>query len=270
MLRPFGAIVAAALFSVPLLTIVLGALHAPGDPIPRDLTFLGPQPSLDALQRAFELVPLGTQLANSATVVVVAVPLSVLVASMAGFGMVLLDERRRRLVLGAALVLLVVPPAAVWVPRFVLLSRVELTDSLVALMLPALMATTPFAVLLCYWSARRIPRELLEASRLAGLGPVATWWRVGVPLTRPTLVAVAAIVFAAHWGNFVDALLYLYDPQNYTLPLGMSQLRLLGPDDTATVLAGALVVALPAALAFAAVQSRFVATTKEAGWLARR
>ena len=106
-------------------------------------------------------------------------------------------------------------------------------------MLPALMGTTPFAVLLCFWSARRIPRDLLDAARLDGLGPLAIWWRVAVPLTRPTLVAVAAIVFAAHWGNFVDALLYLYSPQNFTLPLGMSQLRLLGPTDSATVLAGA-------------------------------
>ncbi len=161
------------------------------------------------------------------------------------------------------------PASAVWVPRFVLLGRLGLTDSLVPLVLPALMGTTPFAVLLCFWASRRIPRELLDAAHLEGLSPLQTWWRVVVPLTRPTLAAVAAIVFVAHWGNFADALLFLYSPETQTLPLGMAQLRLLGPLDQATVLAGALVVTAPAVVAFALVQRRFLDATRGAGWLGR-
>lgn len=268
--RGTAAALVTALCLTPPAVLLAGALHAPGAPLPRDLGLLVPwPPSLAGLERALELVPLGRQLANSALVVVVAVPLSVVVASMAGFGLVLLDARSRRWAVGLVLVLLVVPASAVWVPRFVLLSRLGLSDTLVPLMLPALMATTPFAVLLCFWASRRIPRELLEAARLEGSGPPATWWRVVVPMTRPTLAAVAAIVFVAHWGNFVDALLYLYSPDRQTLPLGMAQLRLLGPLDQATVLAGALVVTAPAVVAFAVVQRRFLEATREAGWLGR-
>lgn len=265
--RGAGAAVAVALFAIPLGVLLAGALHAPGRPLPRGWDLLPGEPTLAAFERAFGLVPFAGQLANSLIVVAVAVPVSVAVASMAGFGMTLLDRRAHRWALAAALVLLVIPASAVWVPRFVIVSRLGLTDTLVPLMLPALMGTTPFAVLLCYWSSRRIPRDLVDAARLAGLGPLAIWWRVAVPLTRPTLAAAAAIVFVAHWGNFVDALLYLYSPENYTLPLGMSQLRLLGPTDQSTILAGALFVAIPAIAAFALVQRRFINATRRAGWL---
>ena len=268
-LRGVGAALLAAIFLLPIAVLVAGALHAPGAPLPRDLGLLPSAPSLDALDRALELVPLGRQLGNSALVVLVAVPLSVLVASWAGYAMTRLPPRARHAAVGLALVLLVVPASAVWTPRFVLVSELGLTDSLIGLMLPALMGTTPFAVLLFFWSFRRIEPELIDAARLEGLGPLTVWRRVAMPLVRPTTAAVAVIVFVVHWGNFVDALLYLYTPETFTLPLGMSQLRLLGPNDQATILAGALVVAAPAMLAFVLVQRRFLGAFRGAGWVGR-
>ena len=170
--------------------------------------------------------------------------------------------------MGVVLVLLVIPASAVWVPKFVLLSKIGLTDSLAALMLPALAATTPFAVLLFFWAFRRLPRELFDAAQVEGLNALSTW-RLFAPLVRPTTVAVGAIVFALNWGNFVDALLYLYSPSKWTLPLGMRQLNSLGPTEVPTVLAGALVVALPPIVAFALVQRRFLQSVRSGKWLAR-
>ncbi len=194
----------AAVFAIPVVALLLGALHEPDALIPTGWAFIPDAPTFASFERAFELVDLDRQLANSALVVVVAVPLSVVVASWAGFAMTLLEPRARRWAIGLTLVLLVVPASAVWAPRFVLFSRLGLTDSPAVLMIPALMGTTPFAVLLFHWSFRRIPRDLIDAARLAGLGPWAIWRRVAMPLARPTTAAVAAIVFAIHWGDFVE------------------------------------------------------------------
>jgi multiple sugar transport system permease protein len=259
---------ASATLLAPLALLILGAFHAPGGAVPAGWDVFPTEPTFAAFERAFEAVPLATQMLNSLIVVAVAVPVSVLVASWAGFGMTQLEGRQRRLAVGVVLVLLVVPASAVWVPRFVLLSEAGLVDSLVPLMLPALGATTPFAVLLFFWAYRRIPAELAEAARLEGLGALAAW-RLMSPLVRPTTIAVGAVVFALNWGNFVDALLYLYRPGNYTLPLGMSQLRLLGPSEVPTILAGACVVVLPPVIAFALVQRRFVDAARGVPWLAR-
>jgi len=257
------------LFALPLLFLVLGALRPVGTTRPTGAEILPREPSLESFERAFELQPLGRQLLNSLLVSGIAVPLSVAVASAAGFGLLLAAPRLRRALIAASLVLLVVPPAALWVPRFVLFAELELTDTYVPLVATALLGTSPFFVLLCYWSARRIPADLLDAGRLEGLGPVRLWWRVGVPLTRPTLFAVAALAFVFHWGNFIEPLLYLFSPERATLPLGLRALAQLRPTDFGVVLAGALVAALPAVIAFALVQRRFLSSTRWAGWLGR-
>ena len=266
--------VVAALISVaillPLASLLAGALTAPGRVLPPWPDLFFPAPSAEAFRQAFSLVALDVQIVNSVLVVVVAVPLSVLVASWAGFAMTLLEPRRRRLALGVALILLLVPAAALWVPRFVLFSRIDLTDTLAPLIAPALLGTTPFAVLLFYFSFRRVPPELLDAGRLEGLGPWELWRRVAAPLVRPTTFAVAILVFVAHWGNFVDALLYLVSPEVYTLPLGLGTLGTLAPTVTSVLLAGAVVATVPAVVAFAFAQRRFLQAARGgASWLER-
>lgn len=261
-----AALLASAAIVGLLASLPAAALHRPGAPLPTWPELFAIEPTLAAFARALELVELRRQLLNSLLVVLVAVPLSVLVASCAGFAMAMLDSRPRRLALAATLVLLMIPASALWVPRFVLFAQIGLTDTLAPLIAPALMGTTPFAVLLFYFSYRRIPRDLFDAARLEGMGAWTVWRRVAAPLVRPTTFAVAMLVFVAHWGNFVDALLYLASPDVYTLPLGLRTLGTLAPTLTSVLFAGAVIATVPAVLAFAAVQRRFLQATRTAGW----
>lgn len=269
MLRRLAATLVSGLFLFPLVFLVLGALREPGAAPPTGLKVFVPQLTAEGFVRAFDLVGFGRQLANSGLVALLAVPLSVLVASWAGFAATRLTRRGRRLVIGASLVALLVPLSALWVPRFVLFSKLGLVDTYVPLVAPALMATSPLYVLLFYWSYSRLPRDLVDAARLEGLGLLAIWRRVASPLVRPTTFAVGALAFAFHWSNFIDPLLYLNDPSLFTAPLGLRQLKDLGPTDFPTLMAAALVVTLPAALAFGAVQHRFLSGVRAAGWLGR-
>ena len=264
-----AATLAAALFALPFVVLVFAALQPAGTAAPTGADLLPVPPSLGALGRALELEPLGAQALNSLIVVAIAVPVSVVAASAAGFGMLLLPEPWRGRAVGLLLVLLVVPASALWVPRFVLFSRVGLVDSLVPLIAPALMGTTTFAALLFHWSYRRIPAELLDAARLAGLGPARLWWEVAEPLTRPVAYAVGALVLAFHWGNFVDPLLYLFSPEQWTLPLGLRSLYAIGVGSVSVALAAALVAALPPVVAFALTQRRILEATRGARWWAR-
>jgi len=269
MRRQLVATVVSGLFLFPLAFLVLGALRDPGAPPPMGLEVLVPQLTGAGFARAFDLVGLGRQLVNSGIVALLAVPLSVLVASWAGFAATRLSTRGRRIVIGASLVALLVPLSALWVPRFVLFSKLGFVDTYVPLVAPALMATSPLYVLLFYWSYSRLPRDLVDAARLEGLGLFAIWRTVAAPLVRPTTFAVGALAFAFHWSNFVDPLLYLNDPSLFTAPLGLRQLKDLGPTDFPTLMAAALVVTLPAALAFGAVQHRFLSDVRAAGWMGR-
>ncbi|MGH2970114.1 MAG: carbohydrate ABC transporter permease [Solirubrobacteraceae bacterium] len=256
-------------FVFPLVVLVLGALQPVGRTAPTGWDLIPLPPTTASLEAAFELEPLAGQTLNSLLVVAVAVPLSVLCASWAGFAITQLAPRRRHRAVALAFALLIVPLPGLWVPRFAIFSRLGLVDTFVPLIAPALMGTTPLAVLLFYWSYRRIPRDLVDAARLEGLGPLAIWWSVAEPLVRPTAFAVAALTFVLHWGNFIDPLLYLYSRETYTLPLGLRSLFFVGAGGTSLALAGALVATIPAVVAFAAAQRRFLQATRGAGWLGR-
>ena len=268
-LRGAAAALAALVLVSPLVIMLLGALHAPGEPPPVGLELFQIGPTLAAFERAFALVPLGRQLVNSLVVVLVAVPATVVVASLTGFAITRLAPRARAVALGFTLVCLTIPLPALWVPRFAVYRELGVLDTYVPLWAPALVGTSPVLVLLAYWSARRIPGDLVDAARLEGLGPWRTWWRVVVPLTRPTLFSIGALAFVFHWSNFIDPLLYLFSPELATLPLGLSSLRQLGPTDVPVLLAGAVVATIPPVVAFALVQRRFLNETRSAGWFGR-
>jgi multiple sugar transport system permease protein len=265
--RSVGAALVVALLSVPFAVMVLGALHAPGAPPPVGLELFPGSPSLSAFERAFALVPLGRQLLNSLTIVAIAVPLTVACASLTGYAITRLGRPWHAAAIGFTLICLTIPASALWVPRFAIFRTLGVLDSYVPLIAPALAGTSPLLVLLGYWSARGVPRDLIDAARLAGLGPFRVWWHVVLPLTRRTALAIAALAFVAHWGNFIEPLLYLYDASKATLPLGLSSLRQLGPTDAPVLLAGALVATLPPVLAFVLAQRAVLDDTRRAGWV---
>lgn len=268
-LRGAAAALLTLAFLTPLAIMLLGALRRPGETPPVGAELLQVQPTGAAFERAFAVVPLARQLANSLAVVAVAVPLTVLVASLTAFAFTRLATGPRRLALGFTLVCLTIPLPALWVPRFAVYRELGVLDTYIPLWAPALVGTSPVLVLLAYWSARRIPGDLIDAARLEGLGLWRTWWSVVVPLSRPTLFAIGALAFVFHWSNFIDPLLYLFSPELATLPLGLSAIRQLPPIDLPALLAAAVVATLPPVVAFTLVQRRFLNETRGAGWLGR-
>jgi multiple sugar transport system permease protein len=253
---PAALLAAALLF--PLVFMVTGSLRKAGLPPPRTPELVPSQVDLDNYRRAFELVDLARYTLNSAIVVSLAVPLTILVASWAGFAMARLPRRPAAALVALSLVALMVPVTALLVPRFVIFRTLGLVDTWVPLVAPALIGTSPFYVLLFYWSFRRIPAELYDASRLEGLSPFAVWRRVAMPLVRPVTVAVAVLAAVFTWSNFLDPLVYLFDEDKFTLPLGLRSLAQLDRQNFPLLLAGAVTATAPVVVAFLYVQRFFL------------
>jgi multiple sugar transport system permease protein len=261
-----AAIVATA-FLLPLVFMLTGSLRKAGLPPPRTAELLPSEPTLDNYSRAFELVDLGRYTLNSLLVVAIAVPLTLVFASWAGFAMARLPRRASGWLVGLSLVALMVPVTALLVPRFALFSWIGLTNTYVPLLAPTLLGTTPFYVLLFYWAFRRLPTEIFEACRLEGLSPFAVWWRIAMPLVKPVTVAVGVLAAVFTWSNFLDPLIYLFDQELFTLPLGLRSLAQLDRQDFPLLLAGAVTATVPVVLAFLYVQRFFLQEPR--GWLGR-
>jgi len=259
------SILISALFILPLVWMASASLRQPGLPPPRTMEWWPEPLAWSNYNRIFEMLPLGRYIFNSLLVAGIAVPITLVTASLAGFAMTQLNRRGRESLLGLSVVLLVVPTVAVWVARFILFRTLGLFNSYAALLAPALMGSSPLFVLLFFWSFRRIPRELYDAARMDGAGPLEIWWRVALPLSGATVIVVGILTFLLYWGDFTTPLFYLKSQTLYTLPVGLRQLQELDRTNWPLLLAGAMVMTLPSVLLFGIVQRFFLPENRLAG-----
>ena len=241
-------------FCLPVLVMVLGSLRTPGLP-PASGLELWPRPARwSNYSDVMQAIPILRQFLNSLLVVALAVPLTVLIASWAGFIAVTGERWLRRLVILASLVAFSVPAAALWVPRAVLYEQVGLSDRLLTVIAPALMATSPIFVLLFALTYRRVPRSQYDSAAIEGLSAFRTWWVVAWPNGRPAVFAVSVLAFVFHWSNLIDPLLFLPREETWTLPLGLRTLASLDPTFYPLMLAAAVLITLPAVTALLLIQ----------------
>ena len=259
-------IAASALFVLPLWLVFVTSLRRPGLPPSPAIEWLPLAPVWTNYQRIFTLVPLGQYILNSIVVVLVAVPITLVVASWAGFAMSQLGVRTRRVLLVMAVALLMVPTTALWLTRYVLFVYLSLTDTLWTLIAPAFMGTRPLFVLLFYWTFRRLPQEMIDSARVDGAGALKLWGQIAMPLARPTMLAVGVLSFVEYWSDFINPLLYLKSQRYYTLPVGLQFLQQMDRTNWPLLMAASVVMIAPVVLLFLLAQRYFWPEGRLAGF----
>jgi multiple sugar transport system permease protein len=253
-----GAFFVLLVFGPPLLLLVSGSFHAPGQPPSRTPELIPDPATAVGYELAFEWGGLLRATLVSLVVAAIAVPLSVLVASAAGFAITQLSRRSQKVVIGLSVAALMVPATALLVPRFAMFRWAGLTNTLVPLISPALIGMSPLYVLAFYLAFRAIPRDLFDACLIEDLSPAKIWWRVAMPQVKPVTSAIAALAFVTTWSNFLDPLVYIYDRELFPLPLALRSLAALDPTDFPIFLAGAVFATLPAVVVYSIAQRRFL------------
>lgn len=256
--RQVLGMVVTAVFLLPLYWIFTSSLRQPGLPPPKTVEWWPQAITWKNYLTIFQLLPMSRYLRNSLIVVATAVPLTVFIASLAGFSMAQQPDTTRRRLLIFSLILLMIPAASVWLFRFQILSWLGLIDTLGALIAPAFAAGNPLFVLLFFWTYRRIPSEIYEAARLDGASAWTVWWHLARPFVRPTTIGVTVLSFAMYWSDFISPVLYIYQPTRYTLPIGLQILKQLDPTNWPLLMAGAAVMTLPIVILFISLQRSFL------------
>lgn len=258
LVRHLVPLAVSAVFALPLWYVVSGALRPRGLAPPRGADLLPPQVTFESIRSINEFIPITQFLWNSLLIASVAVPVSVLVAALAGFGIRTLRSGSARRMVIVIVVMMLIPASTIWATRFQMFDAVGLSASVLAVIAPALLGASPLYALLYAWAFSGLDDEQLWAARLDGAGELTVWWRVAMPQVRPTTLAVAVLAFAFHWANFIDSLLYLQSQQRFTLPIGIRFLQLLNPTDWPLLMAGCVVMTMPAVVVFLFAQRLFL------------
>lgn len=247
-----------AIFVLPLLWLVVASLRQPGLPPPRSVEWWPAAPHWTNYIEIFRIVPMARYILNSSIVVLIAVPITLVTASLTGFGLSQLSDPVQRRLLTFSVLMLMIPAASVWLFRHQILRWLNLLDSLWALIIPAMAGGNPLYVLIFYWTFSRVPGELFEAARLDGAAPWTIWWQVARPLTHPTSAAVILLSFSAFWSDFVSPVLYIYRPDLYTMPVGLQILKQVDSTNWPLLMAAAVLAIAPVVILLIVVQRRYL------------
>ena len=257
MLHGLAAAAVGIVFLLPLYWAVSASLRETGVLSPRAMDWWPTSLAWDNYRRVFTVVDFRLFIVNSVVVAVLAVPLTIVVASMAGFVVSQLSPRLRHGIAALSVICLMVPLTAIWLPRFILFKEAGLINQRLALVVPALMGTSPIYVLLFLWAFSRVPREVYEAARLDGAGPFRIWAEIGLPLARPIAVAVAVLSFVHYWNSFVEPLLLIRTTDQMTASLGLRVLYSLDRTNWPLLMTGAVIVMTPVVIVFVLAQHTF-------------
>ncbi|WP_077797383.1 carbohydrate ABC transporter permease [Streptomyces sp. JHA26] len=179
-------------------------------------------------------------------------------AVLGGYALAKFDFPGRRGVFAVVIGAVAVPGTALAVPTFLMFSKMGLTDTPWAVIVPSLIS--PFGLYLMWvFASEAVPTELMEAARIDGAGEVRTFFRVALPLLAPGIVTVLLFTMVATWNNYFLPLIMLKDPDWYPLTLGLNswnqQAQTAGGEAVFNlVVTGSLVTILPLIAAFLLLQ----------------
>ncbi|MFE6872357.1 carbohydrate ABC transporter permease [Kitasatospora sp. NPDC057692] len=162
-------------------------------------------------------VPIGRAYWNSMYIAAITVAATLLTGAMAAYAFARIPFRGSGPLFGLFLATQMVPAQVTIVPLYIMLARLQLIDSHLALILPAV--ANPFAVFLLRQFIRAVPVELEEAARIDGAGRWTIFWRIVLPNIRPGLWTLGIIVFLASWNSYFFPLVFLNSSELFTVPL---------------------------------------------------
>ncbi|SDI94042.1 carbohydrate ABC transporter membrane protein 2, CUT1 family [Lentzea albidocapillata subsp. violacea] len=220
--KHLGLVLIGFVMLYPVLWMIASSLR-PGDEI-----FRSPGLIIDSLHAEnytegwYALSPsFGTYLLNSAVLVLGCIVGNLVSCSMAAYAFARLNFSGKRWWFGIMLGTIMLPIHVIIVPQYVLFSNIGWVNTFLPLIVPKILATDAFFVFLMVQFIRGLPKELDEAARIDGCGHPRIFAQIILPLMKPALATTTIFTFIWTWNDFFTQLIYLTDPDMYTVPVAL-------------------------------------------------
>lgn len=200
--------------------------------------------TVDNYSRAFERTPLLSYLINSLLVSIVIMLGQLLLSSLAAYAFVFLEFKGRDLLFYIFIATLMVPFEVSVIPNFHLIRDLDWIDSYAGLTIPFF--ATAFGTFLLRQNFKVIPKELREASQIAGIGDVKYYLTVVLPVAKSSLVTFGIYGFLSSWNMYLWPLLATTNDKVRTVQIGLKQLQTQEQvNEWGVIMAGAVIVIIP-------------------------
>ena len=242
---------------LPFITMFSAAL-APSGTYPPGLQW-PTDPQWQNFADAFEAASMDRLILSSLTIVALVVPTSVLIGTMAGFGLAKLAPKGNRPVYLLFVLGLTLPVEAIITPLYYQIDALGLLNTKFAIILPLIGLFMPFSI---YWMRAHfvnVPAEMSEAAEIDGASPWQQFWLVQVPIARPAIMSLAILQFLWTWNAFLLPLVLVETPLERTMAGALGAFQGQWGTNIPLLCAGALIILAPTIALFVVFQKQFVA-----------
>ena len=258
-------VVAAVAITGPFLWIFRGAFSGSD----AELYKLPPTFTVDSLTTAnfgkvTNQVPYWRFFLNSIIVATTITVLQLVTCATAGYAFARLRFKGRNAMFAVVIGSLMIPIQVTIVPLFLVMSKLGLTNTLWALILPGIFSA--FGIFLLRQQFMTLPRELEEAAKIDGAGHARTFFQVVLPLSGPSLATLGILCFTYWWNDLLLPLVMISDTERQTLPVGLVLLAgRFSTGSLGTIAAGIAMAIVPVLVVFIAAQRYVVASIASSG-----
>jgi multiple sugar transport system permease protein len=152
---------------------------------------------------------------------------------------------------------MMIPGVLFLIPTYVIIYNMGWVGRFEALIIPS--AVSVYNIFLLRQFMVTIPDEVIESARMDGASELRIFLKIVLPLSRPALATVAILSFMGSWNDFFGPLLYLNQPENWTVQLGLQQFRGTVPGENAQeIWAATTLITLPLIVLYFVLQEQFV------------
>ncbi|HYG45544.1 MAG TPA: carbohydrate ABC transporter permease [Bordetella sp.] len=260
-LDTLGAWLLGLLWILPLAYALWAAFHPPAYATRFDL--LAPL-TLENFSRAWHAAPFPRYFLNTFMLVTMVLAAQLVLSTLAGYAFARFEFRGRDLVFMLVLLQLMIMPDVLLVENYRSMSLLGVRDTVFAVGLPYF--ASAFGIFLLRQTFKTVPRELEEAARVEGAGPLQILMKVYVPLAKPIYVAYGLVSVSHHWNNFLWPLIITNSVESRPLTVGLQVFAATDQGiDWSVITAATLLSAAPLLVGFLLFQRQFVQSFMRAG-----
>jgi multiple sugar transport system permease protein len=256
-------IIGALTFLYPFIWMVSATLKPENEIV--NLSLIPSSFTLDSYRAVFDKIPIMRSFLNS-LFVSSAITASVLIfSSMVGYAMAHIPFKGKNAIFYVMLFTMMIPFQITLIPSYILIVKLGLADSYLALIIPFMVSSFGIFLFKQYFSS--IPRDLIDAARIDGSSEIMILFRVVWPNAFPALVTVGIITFMTTWNEVLWPLIVIREQEMMTMPQMVTLFAIGGSAESqqGVILASAMLLAIPVIIVYIFFQRYFIESMASSG-----
>ena len=248
-------ILVAVLILIPFLWMISTSLKSKGALLSIPVEWIPEDPSLDAYKKLFMLDSFTSSVINSFYLAVTTTAVQLLSSSMAAYAFSKIRFKGRESLFKVYLATMMIPFQVTFIPLFIVLSSLGLTNKLNAFLL--LQLFNPFAIFMLRQKMMTINNHFIEAAIIDGANKRQIFMKIILPLSSGIIATLSIMSFMGSWNDYLFPLVMLSDKKKFTLPLLLNSLQGQYSSDYNLLMAGSLISILPILIVYIFAQKYF-------------